>query len=36
MELGGGLPARRLSNEHFGVEMERPYRSFITQLGETQ
>lgn len=29
MELGGGLPAGRLSDEHFGVEIERSCRSFI-------
>lgn len=36
MELGGGLPAGRLRDERSGVEMERPCRSFIIQLGETQ
>lgn len=34
--MGGGLPAGKLSDEHHGVEMERHFGSFTTQLAEAQ
>lgn len=35
MEVGRGLPAGRLSDEHSRVEKQQPCRSFIILLGET-